>query len=328
MSQKIKYIMNNVRSSKYTPNKFDVLITNISDDENRSYSLVHELYEKKSIIDNIIVLDYKNQKEMILAKLHGLNIFKNIEYILTTKEDENSIIQVRNLLKDLKDNCIIGIDISCIPVPQFFLLMKIIFLYQTEVYVYYTEPIRYLMNEGIFESYFSTKGPITTKEITGFSGITVNNENDSIERTLLCILGFDNDLLPTVIQDAAPRKIVPINGFPSFYPKFKDISLSNNEKILSGSNYVNKLDKSIRHTNYVYVEANNPFDTYNTLEELKQKCKSNCIDVVPLGTKPMALGVCMYAIRNNDVRVIYPFPEEYVKNISEESKNTWEYIIT
>lgn len=44
------------------------------------------------------------------------------------------------------------------------------------------------------------------------------------------MLGFDNDLLPTVIQEAGPRKIVAINGFPSFYPKFKDISLANNEK--------------------------------------------------------------------------------------------------
>lgn len=330
MTQKIRYKMNNIKFSNCTPKKFDLLITSINDFENRSYSLIKQLFIKQTVVDNIIVLDYDNQEKKVISCLNSIysNMYDKINIITITKENENDILQIRDLLKKYNNKFNIGIDISCIPVPQFFLLLKIISLFDAEVYVYYTEPIRYIMNEGIFESYFSTKGPITTKEITGFSGITVNDENDSIERTLFCMLGFDNDLLPTVIQDAAPRRIIPINGFPSFYPKFKDISLSNNEKVLSGSNFVNKLDKSISTTNYVYVEANNPFEAYNILEELKQKCKNNCIDVVPLGTKPMALGVCLYAIRNNDVRVIFPFPEEYVKNITEESKNTWEYVIS
>jgi len=329
MKQKIKYKMNDINKSKYTPKKFDVLITNLSDEEIRSFALMQKLTDNQVLVENIIVLDYCNKSDAILAKLkiHHTDMFKNIEIISTTKENEESVLQVKEILDKQLNLGIIGIDISCIPVPQFFLLLKIIACYNAEIYVYYTEPIRYIMNEGIFESYFSTKGPITTKQITGFSGITVNNENNSVDRTLFCMLGFDNDLLPTVIQEAAPLKIVTINGFPSFYPKFKDISLTNNEKVLNGSNFVNKLEKSNRQTNYVYVEANNPFDAYNTLEELKQNYKNNCIDIVPLGTKPMALGACLYAINNNDVRVVFPFPEEYANTTSEESKNTWEYII-
>jgi len=61
--------------------------------------------------------------------------------------------------------------------------------------------------------------------------------------------------------------------------------------------------------------------------ELTKKYEKYCIDIVPLGSKPMALGVCLYSIKHNDVRVVFPFPQEYANTISEESKTTWEYII-
>lgn len=112
-----------------------------------------------------------------------------------------------------------------------------------------------------------------------------------------------------------------------FYPKFKDISLSNNEKVLSGSDFAEKLEKGNNLTRFVYVEAVNPFDVYNTLVYLKQKYQNNCIDVVPLGTKPMALGACLFAIDNHDVRVVYPFPEQYADATGEKSTNTIEYVL-
>ena len=222
-------------------------------------------------------------------------------------------------------NKIVGVDISCMPTPQFFLLLKWFKRSDAKIVFYYTEPQKYIMNDGIFKSYFSMKGPVSVQEIRGFSGVSVK-ENE-VERVLLCMLGFDNDLLPTVIQEAGPRKIVAINGFPSFYPKFKDISLANNEKILSGSAFADKLEKSKNLTNFIYVEADNPFDAYNVLQELKGQYNKRCIDVVPLGTKPMALGVCLFAIENEDIRVIFPFPEEYAEATGERSKKTLEYIL-
>ena len=47
--------------------------------------------------------------------------------------------------------------------------------------------------------------------------------------------------------------------------------------------------------------------------------------LAPLGTKPMALGACMFAIDNDDVRVVYPRPKEYVSQTTRASWRSWRY---
>ncbi len=327
-SEKILYEMNEITCSIKTPNEFDYLYVSLNDIEERAWSAIRELIKKKVKIHNLVVLDFYEQENKIKSDIEtqSLEFIDNIIFIKAKKQDyEANFRNIRATTGNELSNKIVGVDISCMPTPQFFLLLKWFKRSEAKIVFYYTEPQKYIMNDGIFKSYFSMKGPVSVKEIRGFSGVSVK-ENE-VERVLLCMLGFDNDLLPTVIQEAGPRKIVAINGFPSFYPKFKDISLANNEKILSGSAFADKLEKSKNLTNFIYVEADNPFDAYNVLQELKGQYNKRCIDVVPLGTKPMALGVCLFAIENEDIRVIFPFPEEYAEATGERSKKTLEYIL-
>ena len=58
-------------------------------------------------------------------------------------------------------------------------------------------------------------------------------------------------------------------------------------------------------SNFRFVEANNPFESYNIFEELSEIYCKQCIDIVPLESKPMALGACLYAIEHSDIRVIF-----------------------
>jgi hypothetical protein len=327
-NKKIHYKMDEITISHDTPKVFDYLYVSLNNIEARAWSAIRELLKKKIHIHNLIVIDFFGQQDKISSckELQNSLFIDEIRFIRAEKQ---MYVETFKIIKNKTSNSItkkiIGIDISCIPTPQFFLILKWLEKCNAKVVIYYTEPQKYIMNDGIFKSYFSMKGPVSVEEIRGFSGATVNG--DEVDRILLCMLGFDNDLLPTVIQDAGPGKIVAINGFPSFYPKFKDISMANNEKILSNSAFADKLEKSKSLTNFIYVEADNPFDSYNVLEELKSKYSKMCIDVVPLGTKPMALGVCMFAIENNDVRVLFPFPDEYADATGEKSKKTLEYIL-
>ena len=329
MNNKIFYEMNEVCYSNKTPKSLDFLFITLNNVEDRTKSALTELNKRDVKIVNLVIIDYSKQTEFINTYLNSINrcLIENVILLKADKQNyETNFIAIKQRVAIKDDYMNIGIDISCLPIPQIFLLLK--WLYRMErhkIIIYYTEPERYIMNNGLFESYFSTSGPVTVREISGFSGITV--KKDQNERVLLCILGFDNDLLPTVIQEAGPQSIVAINGFPSFYPKFKDISLINNEKILSGSEFASKLEKSSNLTNFVYVEADNPFDAFNVLEELKNKYDNNCIDVVPLGSKPMALGVCLFAIENKDIRVIFPFPDEYAEATGQKSSKTLEYIV-
>ncbi len=327
-STKEIYEMNELRISPNTPNFFEYLFVSLNFIEERAWSAINELIKKKVQIGCLIVLDLYNQEEEIRDYLieRSDGCIKEYKFVKAKKQEHEKIfLMIKELVGEELLGRRIGIDISCIPTPQFFILLKWFAKLKNYIIVYYTEPQKYVLNGGLFKSYFSMKGPVTVQEIRGFSGVTVKNHE--VERVMLCMLGFDNDLLPSVIQEAGPRKIVAINGFPSFYPKFKDISLVNNEKILSGSGFSEKLEKSKSLTNFIYVEADNPFESYNVLQELKKQYDDNCIDIVPLGTKPMALGVCMYAIENTDVRVVFPFPEEYAQATSEKSKKTLEYVL-
>lgn len=328
ISKKILYEMEDIIYSQNTPDEFDYIYVSLNDIEERAWTATKELYKKQVKIHNLVILDFYEQEDKIKNYLEtqSLGCVDNIMFINAKKQEyETNFKKIKTTIGDELQDKKIGIDISCIPTPQFFLLLKWFVRGKSKIVIYYTEPQKYIMDDGIFKSYFSMKGPVSVQEIRGFSGVSVK-ENE-VERVLLCMLGFDNDLLPTVIQEAGPRKIVAINGFPSFYPKFKDISLANNEKILSGSAFAGKLEKSKSLTNFVYVEADNPFDAYNALQELKNQYNKNCIDIVPLGTKPMALGVCLFAIENKDIRVIFPFPEEYAEATGEKSKKTLEYIM-
>lgn len=47
-----------------------------------------------------------------------------------------------------------------------------------------------------------------------------------------------------------------------------------------------------------YAQANNPFSAYNTLVEIKDSNTDKLLDICVLGSKPMALGACMFALRN------------------------------
>ncbi len=96
-------------------------------------------------------------------------------------------------------------------------------------------------------------------------------------------MGFDSDLSKEINVDVSPTETVVINGFPSYSSKFKDISLVTNERLVGDSNIKIK-----------YARANNPFEVYNLLENIKSEDKDNTfMKFAPLGTKPMALGACL-----------------------------------
>jgi hypothetical protein len=318
--------MNEVSKSLDTPASFGLFIAAISD-EDRSKKVICNLYDKGIKIDRLIVINYYYDDDKLKQSLSrqfplyaesitciNVNIYEPLDCIEKLRE---KLEQLPTPETDF------GMDITCTPIPHFFIILKYLSQKVSNACLYYTEPRNYVMTDDINKSYSSTLGSINTDEIYGFSGISA--KGSSSDRVLLCFLGFDNDLLPTVIQDSSPSKIITINGFPSFFPKFKDISLINNEKILSSSDYANLRDSCSRNKNLVYIEASNPFDVINTLEEIKSIYYSSCIDIVPLSSKPMALGVCLFALFNEDIRVIYPFPETYVRNTTNRCNNCWEY---
>ncbi len=60
--------------------------------------------------------------------------------------------------------------------------------------------------------------------------------------------------------------------------------------------------------------ADNPFEVYNFLEKKYADEPSICIS--PLATKPVALGVCMFALNYEKVRIVYPISDVYSSHVT------------
>lgn len=212
---------------------------------------------------------------------------------------------------------VIAVDISCFTKPYFFALLK--FLKEQEqvahVTVLYTEPLSYLFSAGDYRSYHSTSGALSVMEMPGFPGSDTRTTN----RLLVIMLGFDGELSSHVYDAIAPDELIVINGFPSYSPKFKDISLMNNEKLLGAG--------ELSSASMEFSCADNPFEIFNLLELLRRQRPDSFFNVAPLGTKPMALGACLFALNTPGVRVVYPFPEEYAYQTTIDCWNSWAYEI-
>jgi hypothetical protein len=112
---------------------------------------------------------------------------------------------------------------------------------------------------------------------------------------------------------------VVINGFPSYVPKLKDISLLSNYSLLTSS---------IDYEHKFFAKANNPFSAYNVLCDIRSKYKDFLMNICVLGTKPMALGACIFALKNlEDVKVTYPYPQNYLSRTTVDSTKSWHYVV-
>ena len=205
----------------------------------------------------------------------------------------------------------IGVDMTLFTRPLLFWLLKYLSLTLDgpAICVYYTEPESYRYADGTFDTYQATMGPLEVREVPGFPGRPRSSDGDN----LTVLLGFDGQLASAISEDVAPRETIVVNGFPGYFQKYKDVSLVNNERLVSGAR------------KRLYAPADNPFETYNLLEEIRDGAPDAPMTLAPLGTKPMALGGCLFAIDNDDVRVVYAQPREYVSRTSRSSWQSWRY---
>lgn len=285
--------------------------------ESRSRNILEYLNEKDRLPHEVLSIVLENCRE----DQDSFGDSKNdTEFIQTSVSSDLSGTMIP-CLKAIHNYILtrnkIGIDISAMPTPIFAQILHFMYEKHKEksVIVYYSEPEHYNL-DNMFD-FSSCDGEIDIKAIPGFEGRTAQI-NDS-QRMIFYIMGFDMNYLNRLIpQQINPDGIVPINGFPAYFPKYKDISLINNE--------VNYHEMDIQ---VVFAAANNPFETYNQISNLQKKYANYCIDIIPAGSKPMALGACLFALKNeqNDIRILFPFPMEYKSQATVGKGKIWEYCI-
>lgn len=308
----------NIVDSSFNTNRIKYFLVAGGSDY-RAYEIIKKLRASHVEVENIIffnfierIRDIKSNDNYYSYLQVGYPIDKLVN--CSIKTPSSCLKELEPLLTGIAPNDTVAIDISCFTKPFFFYLIKLFReKFKTRfIDTYYTEPESYIFPKGLFSSYHSSSGPLTVREIPGYNGLESRND----QRILIILLGFDGDLSQEINEDVSPTKTLLVNGFPGYAPKFKDISLVTNEKLTSNKDF-----------KIYYARSNNPFEVYNLLDKVKNENLKSFINVAPLGTKPMALGACLFAIHNPHVRIVYPIPEAYEKTTTENCLHSWRYEI-
>lgn len=287
------------RSRIYSINKVDEnicqgdLFIMTYDGEERGYYGWNKIIENEGQYKTVLILTYNNN-----------TLQKNINSIIKIREFHYKILEIlhdqvefvnslRNLI-EINNAENITIDISCLRTIHLFLLMKYL---KTErpnsvLNIINTIPYDYIFVDQPFVSYKSYLGDLDLCEIIGYSGIKDLPE----DRDLYIFLGFEGALSLKVVEETVYNSLYLVNTMPSYYQKYKDVSVLNNYNLLKNSKIF-------------YVPVENPFEVYNTLEREINKERSVCI--APLGPKPVSLGICMYALEHENIRIVYPISDVY-----------------
>lgn len=288
--------------------------------ENRSRTFFRKT-RAQEIYKKIIIMDYANFHKEIDEE-QEISFYDEFEgFSKITVKALNDTIAIRELCRlNIREDAKIAIDITGFSIPNIYKVMHALkhVMKIQHVDVYYTEPKFYIYEEGYFDSYHKNIGERNCAPILGYY-----NAGKDEKEILTIFLGFDGGLADLVYFKLGEEgkeilQTIVVNGFPSYTAKLKDVSLYNNEGL------INKIERE----NVFFAAANNPFETYNLLCSILEKYKGTLLNLCTIGSKPMALGACLFALDHaEDVKVTYPFYEKKKFDTDEQAGKIWKYSI-
>ncbi len=305
---------------QYFLESYDVLIfaPNI---EHRSRHFYREVYRG---IDKsrLIAFDFYNFHEEIddesQEAFYDEFSDSNIEFINVNSRDfGKAFLNLFSAHKYLS----IALDITGFSIPNIYQMLYILNNNNllNRVDLFYTEPKFYVYDKGYFDQYHKT--PRVERNCAPVAGFM--NSGKTQEEILVLFLGFDGGLSSYVYSKIGEEsqdvlETFAVNGLPSYTVKLKDISLLNNRDLIT----------KIGSERLFYSAANNPFSVYNTLVDLYEKNKGTLLNLCTIGSKPMAVGGCLFALDyKKSVKVIYPFYEKIRFDKQEKPGTIWKYSI-
>jgi hypothetical protein len=298
--------------------------------EGRDTRVVEIFLQKSFFVKKWIIFHYKERGEEkdgaegnVAARLQAETVID----IYTSYCDTRDYCEIlQPILKDMENYERVGIDVTGFKNQFFFPIFKIFAKrnQNKKIDVFYTEPATYKFpktqaskdyfpnmkdDSKVFFNYSKAEAGIEIKSIPGFEGEKAKST------VLVILLGFDGKVATRIKEEYNVEKVLLINGFPSYLPKFRDISLLNNKELVNGCN-----KEEIFNT-----YADNPFEVYNVLYRIQQKYSNHKLLIAPLGAKPLALGVCKFALDYPRTAVLYIESTRYVEKSTEDYGETWEY---
>lgn len=309
--------MNSIIYDMHEFDKKENLLTNALlilaiDREERSQYALNELNVTGQVCQNAIIFDYDDCTDSIIGASTSIpNNAQNITVLKGLPKSQTTFVEFLKKCDTLKTAKKIVVDISSILTPYLFLLMKCIYMWNKNacIYAINTIPFDYTFPQFPFLSYKSYYGNLKMEEIIGFSSMSgIQKLND-----LFIFAGFEGALSLKVVEDIEYRHLYFVNALPSYYQKYKDISIISNHKLITS-----------KESEMLYTPAINPFEAYNLLDKHIVDDKQN-VSIAPLCTKPVSLGICLYALQHDNVRIVFPFSDKYNTARSHDVYKTYVY---
>lgn len=269
----------------------------------------NEIYDKKIIIQTHVPDMDLMEFEKNFQDINFVDATKNVSILKRIPEYSNIIGGYGDTINS------VAIDMTGLPIPDIFVILMIVSKKYPDckIKVYYSEPYNYYYEKYLFKNYKYSLGELDVIEVPGYNG-TFHRNKDNI---MVFILGFEDKVSRHLYLHDEPNKIVAINGFPTSIQKFKDISVINNGIL-----------REVNFEKLYYSDALNPFELYNTLDKVVKEYGDANYTVVPLGSKPMALGAGLFQLSNRNIKLKYPIPESYSYNSIQNTMDAiWEYDI-
>lgn len=131
------------------------------------------------------------------------------------------------------------------------------------------------------------------------------------------LLGFEGERSVEIYDRFEPQDVHAIIGRPGFMNNYTRIALERNKNFLETS----KPSKT-------FIDAGDAVKTWEKIHQLIAKNPRKNICLVPLGTKPHALGAGLAALANGACSVLYLLPKSFRTKDIPRGKYVWRYEIT
>lgn len=173
----------------------------------------------------------------------------------------------------------------------------------SRVRVLYCEPGNYRRHESpasattfdLSES-FDDVGPLP-----GFANLT--GPVDETQCVLIASLGFEGSRPENLLTQLSPTPMtIPLVGFPGFQIEYPAFTVDCNRDFLS---------RSQSYAEIRLARASCPFEAFSAVEQVAKDHPGSYLYLAPVGTKPHALGLVLYAIRNpGTTEIVYDHPKK------------------
>lgn len=193
------------------------------------------------------------------------------------------------------------IDISGMSHPVWASVVRAAYLAKVRTRVLYAEPDSYRLHSSPasatqFDLSVTFEG---VSPLPGFANLTGPAKDQPC--VFVAALGFEGNRPECLVLQIEPTpKVVPIVGVPGFQMEFPAFTVACNRGFLEDYG---------AHSEIRYARASCPFEAMEQLREIGKDNPGAYLYLAPIGTKPHALGVVLFALRNPDsTEILFDHP--------------------